>query len=87
MTYETRSEDIREVPPKYDLVIKAALEKLSLEELAKLSDESGTTANSGYLMSHAHENSREDYISELSETTDKAEWQFVKIYKALNIKK
>jgi hypothetical protein len=87
MTYNPRPEDIREVPPEYDLRIKNALAVLTDKELETLAEQSNTTANSGYLMSHTYPNTRDDYINEISEITDKEEWQINLIRKKLNIDK
>lgn len=85
MIYEPRPEDTRIVPPEYDETIRNALEKMNFDELKLLSDTSGTTDNSGYLMDHTHANSREDYINELCEVSDKAEWQLAKIRSTLGL--
>ena len=85
MTYEPRPEDTRIVPPENDPGIIAALEKLSLEQLSELSYVSGTTDNSGYLMAHREDATREDYIEELSDTSDKADWQLAVIRKKLSL--
>ena|GEM_PF-2919948 len=63
----------------------AALEKMSLEQLSELSNVSGTTDNSGYLMAHLEDATREDYIEELSDVSDKAEWQLAVIRKKVNL--
>jgi hypothetical protein len=87
MTYESRPEDKKIVPAVYDEVIRTKLNNLPLDALKELSELSGTTMNSGYLMSNPDEDNREVYIEELSDISDKAQWQIDKIYDALKIDK
>jgi len=72
-------------PTVYDEAIRDRLQGLTLEELKTLSEESLTTANSGFLMANSETASREDFIEELSEIGDKAEWQINKIKSCLRI--
>ena len=86
MDYTPRDEDkLREVPPVYDEEIRQKLSSLSIEELKQLSEKSGTTANSGYLMTRGDEATTEDYIEEISEVGDKAEWQIESIREYLGM--
>lgn len=84
MTYTPRPEDTKSVPPAYDEVIRKKLSTLSLDELIKLSELSGTTMNSGYLMSN-DVNDREIFIDEISDISEKAQWQLDKIRQELGI--
>lgn len=85
MEYTQRPDDRQNVPPVYDETIRMKLEALTLEELKQLAEVSGTTTNSGYLMSNPDEDRREVYIDEISEISDKAQWQIDRIHKDLQI--
>ena len=72
-------EHSNEHSPIFDEHIREKLYELTLDELRDLSEESYTTANSGYLLANSDTATREDFIEELSEIGDKAEWQVAKI--------
>lgn len=81
----SRPEDMpRSYEPIYDKDLQEGLKKLTLEELRHLSKISGTTANSGFLLAHSDEATREDFIEELSEVGDKTEPQITTIRNFLN---
>lgn len=71
-------------PPEYDETIRAALQGLTLEKLARIAEVSGVTYYSGYL-NRGEENTREDYIEELSEISDMKQSQIDRIYKELGL--
>ena len=74
-----------EFPPIFDEAIREKLHALSLTELRNLSEASYTTADSGYLMAKSKTASKEDFILELCEVSDKAEWQIAKIKETLDL--
>ena len=75
---------MNEFPLEYDEKIRAALQDLSLSELARIAEVSGVTFYSGYL-NRDEDNTREDYIEELSEVSDMKQSQIDRIYKELDI--
>jgi hypothetical protein len=69
---------------EYDEKIRTALQNLSLTELAHIAEVSGVVFYSGYL-NRDEDNTREDYIEELSEVSDMKQSQIDRIYKELGI--
>lgn len=79
-----KQETPNDFPLEFDEKIRTALNKLSLEELQHISEVSGVTFYSGYL-NRGEQNTREDYIEELSEISDMKQSQIDRIYKELGI--
>lgn len=74
-----------EFPLEFDEKIRTALQSLELDELRRIAEVSGVTFYSGYL-NRGENNTREDYIEELSEISDMKQSQIERIYKELNLR-